>query len=77
MSINTEEIYKNQGMMIHTSRSTYFGLERYMQSKVFVSGGFQGSYYCSNPEFYMRIYIYKYKRNIQDSRHDDPYVMVH
>ena len=45
--------------------------------KDFVIGRLQGSYYCSNLKFSMRIYIYKYNRNIQDSGHDDPYVTVH
>ena len=41
----------------------------------FVRGRFQGSYYCSNLKFCIRIYICKYNRDVQDSGHDDPYVM--
>ena len=46
--------------------------------KIFVRGRFYGSYYCSSLKFCMRIYnVYKYKRNMQESGYDDPYVMVH
>ena len=40
--------------------------------KVFVRGRVQDSYYCSNLKLCMRIYIYQFNGNMQESGHDDP-----
>ena len=47
------------------------------QVKLYIRGRFYGSYYCRNLKFCTRINVYKYKRNIQESEYDDPYVTVH
>ena len=45
--------------------------------KIFERGIFQGSYYCSNLKFCIRIYVLKYKTNIQELGQFDQHVMVH
>ena len=64
--------------MTHMSWSLTSDLDQICKVMVFVRGRFQSARHCSNLKFRMRIYIYnKYNRNIQDSGHDDLYVMVH
>ena len=38
MSVSTKGTYKNQGMMVHTSRSIDFGLRPILQVNIFVIG---------------------------------------
>ena len=76
---------QNQGLMTHLSRSTDFRLWLILQRasvvdwlkaqthKHWISHFVVEAHCCSNLKFCMRIYIYNYNKNLQESGHDDLY----
>lgn len=59
---------------VHTSPRRYVRNSVRFRLKFLLDVDFWGLYFSKDLKFNIRIYNYKYNRNIQESEHDDSYV---